>query len=91
MNSHLICKPFAAHSVSRLADDFMTDANLSTSATGHAPTPLDTAETDRSPATTGPVWRSETLMQGHRTITIEHQGVLYQLRATRLGKLILTK
>ena len=35
--------------------------------------------------------RSDTLLQGHSHVSIEHNGETYQLRATRLGKLILTK
>jgi hemin uptake protein HemP len=35
--------------------------------------------------------RSETLLQGHSHVNIMHNGETYQLRATRLGKLILTK
>ncbi|CAH2780980.1 MAG: Hemin uptake protein HemP/HmuP [uncultured Paraburkholderia sp.] len=35
--------------------------------------------------------RSETLLQGHSHVSIVHNGETYQLRATRLGKLILTK
>ena len=35
--------------------------------------------------------RSDTLLQGHNHISIVHNGETYQLRATRLGKLILTK
>ena len=34
---------------------------------------------------------SATLLQGRDSITIEHNGRLYQLRQTRQGKLILTK
>ncbi|MDB5781369.1 hemin uptake protein HemP [Caballeronia mineralivorans] len=34
---------------------------------------------------------SDTLLQGHSHISIVHNGETYQLRATRLGKLILTK
>ncbi|MEC5408073.1 hemin uptake protein HemP [Paraburkholderia sp. MPAMCS5] len=37
------------------------------------------------------VVRSEVLLQGHSHISIVHNGETYQLRATRLGKLILTK
>ena len=37
------------------------------------------------------VVRSETLLQGHSHVAITHNGETYQLRATRLGKLILTK
>lgn len=34
---------------------------------------------------------SATLLRGRPYVQIEHNGALYQLRATRLGKLILTK
>jgi len=38
-----------------------------------------------------PLVPSEDLLRGHRAIEISHNGVLYRLQATRLGKLILTK
>ena len=38
-----------------------------------------------------PLIASATLLQGRDTVTIEHNGRLYQLRQTRQGKLILTK
>lgn len=34
---------------------------------------------------------SDALLQGRSHVSIEHHGATYQLRATRLGKLILTK
>lgn len=34
---------------------------------------------------------SDTLLQGHSHVNIVHNGETYQLRVTRLGKLILTK
>lgn len=34
---------------------------------------------------------SDTLLQGRTHVSIMHNGETYQLRATRLGKLILTK
>jgi hemin uptake protein HemP len=34
---------------------------------------------------------SDRLLQGHSHVFIAHNGERYQLRATRLGKLILTK
>jgi hemin uptake protein HemP len=34
---------------------------------------------------------SEALLQGRSHVSIDHHGETYQLRATRLGKLILTK
>lgn len=38
-----------------------------------------------------PVLQSKALLQGCTEIGIEHEGVLYRLRHTRQGKLILTK
>ena len=37
-----------------------------------------------------PVIPSETLLQGRTEVVIRHEGRLYRLRRTRLGKLILT-
>lgn len=37
------------------------------------------------------VVHSDTLLQGRSHVLIAHNGETYQLRATRLGKLILTK
>lgn len=34
---------------------------------------------------------SRNLLQGQKVVTIAHNGVLYRLQATKLGKLILTK
>lgn len=34
---------------------------------------------------------SEQLLQGRRVVEISHNGEVYRLQATRLGKLILTK
>ncbi|WP_026436151.1 hemin uptake protein HemP [Acidovorax sp. JHL-9] len=34
---------------------------------------------------------SSTLLQGHKTVAIRHNGSVYRLQATKLGKLILTK
>jgi len=48
----------------------------------------------RSPSRTGEaveVIDSVSLFKGRPTVQILHQGGLYQLRATRQGKLILTK
>ncbi|CAB3771697.1 hemin uptake protein HemP [Paraburkholderia humisilvae] len=44
----------------------------------------DTTATER-------VIRSDALLQGRSHISITHNGETYQLRETRLGKLILTK
>jgi hemin uptake protein HemP len=34
---------------------------------------------------------SQALLQGHKTVEIKHNGFIYRLQATKLGKLILTK
>lgn len=34
---------------------------------------------------------SSALLQGHKTVAIRHNGSVYRLQATKLGKLILTK
>lgn len=49
---------------------------------------LEVAKTSKAPA--GPV-SSENLLQGGKVVQIMHNGEAYQLRATRHGKLILTK
>ena len=38
-----------------------------------------------------PAVASSALLRGRKSIHIEHNGALYQLRATKFGKLILTK
>lgn len=38
-----------------------------------------------------PVVDSEDLLRGQKTVDINHNGAVYRLQATRLGKLILTK
>jgi hemin uptake protein HemP len=49
-----------------------------------------TPRLDAAPVPAGAV-ASETLLQGKTHVSIMHNGETYQLRATRLGKLILTK
>ena len=55
-------------------------------AAASVPPPLNAAALQRPPLVA-----SEALMQGHKAIEISHNGVVYRLQATRLGKLILTK
>jgi hemin uptake protein HemP len=54
-----------------------------------------TADSKQVVQTTQPsserVLRSDALLQGRTHVSIVHNGETYQLRATRLGKLILTK
>ena len=38
-----------------------------------------------------PRWASAQLLGGHQEVEIEHQGAIYRLRRTALGKLIITK
>jgi hemin uptake protein HemP len=47
--------------------------------------PAPRAENSREPLP------SEALLQGRRMVEIAHNGEVYRLQATRLGKLILTK
>ena len=47
--------------------------------------------TRASPAAARPPIASETLFSGAREVQIAHRGVVYRLRQTALGKLILTK
>jgi hemin uptake protein HemP len=56
-------------------------ARLPTGAAGSA---LSTVEAE-------PAVASSALLRGRKSIHIEHNGALYQLRATKFGKLILTK
>lgn len=49
--------------------------------------PLTPGEADAA----GPALPSSVLLQGRKTVQIEHNGAVYQLRATKFGKLILTK
>jgi len=51
----------------------------------------ESTETDTPPAAAAHVLRSDALLQGRSHVNIMHNGETYQLRATRLGKLILTK
>ncbi|MBN3754701.1 hemin uptake protein HemP [Paraburkholderia sp. Tr-20389] len=62
---------------------------------------VTTAPAERQPGSSGNavqtaesserVLRSDALLQGRSHVSIMHNGETYQLRATRLGKLILTK
>ncbi|WP_233800551.1 hemin uptake protein HemP [Paraburkholderia sp. HP33-1] len=57
-----------------------------------APAAKPAAERASGPGETSErVVRSDALLQGQSHISIVHNGETYQLRATRLGKLILTK
>ncbi|AKC69635.1 hypothetical protein MB84_09295 [Pandoraea oxalativorans] len=49
------------------------------------------AEKSATSQTTGRVLTSDHLLQGTQCVNILHNGQTYRLRATRYGKLILTK
>lgn len=49
------------------------------------------AQAPASQAPAAPTLASSSLLRGGKSVQIEHNGSLYQLRATKLGKLILTK
>ncbi len=49
------------------------------------------AAMEASDAPNLPAVNSHSLLKGHKAVTIHHNGSLYRLQATRLGKLILTK
>ncbi|MFN3886330.1 MAG: hemin uptake protein HemP [Aquabacterium sp.] len=49
-------------------------------------------EADAAPSADTPrMFDSQALFRGARVLHIQHEGTTYQLRLTRLGKLILTK
>lgn len=48
-------------------------------------------ERSPAPAESLPPLASSSLLRGRSVVRIEHNGAFYQLRSTRLGKLILTK
>ncbi|WP_326972700.1 hemin uptake protein HemP [Burkholderia oklahomensis] len=58
-------------------------------------TPAESVKSTAKPAAAANagqrVVNSDTLLQGQSHVSIAHNGETYQLRATRLGKLILTK
>jgi hemin uptake protein HemP len=53
--------------------------------------PADASAPTPSGGATPPRWSSRTLLAGAREAEIEHEDVVYRLRLTSLGKLILTK
>ena len=53
--------------------------------------PADHADRQHAGADVLPPLASSTLLRGRSVVRIEHNGALYQLRSTRLGKLSLTK
>ncbi|MFT3736668.1 MAG: hemin uptake protein HemP [Rhodocyclaceae bacterium] len=68
---------------------------MATTTTPNTPVALpEGAESAPRSAAQQPAWKviaSDALLRGDTCVHIEHDGVLYVLRATRNGKLILTK
>lgn len=58
---------------------------------GPDPAPCAAAPEPRSPGGTAPGLESQQLFRGRSVVPIQHNGATYLLRATKLGKLILTK
>jgi hemin uptake protein HemP len=54
-----------------------------------APANKTNAADGKSPAPN--LFKSESLFNGNKSVAIEHNGAVYRLQATKLGKLILTK
>lgn len=57
---------------------------------GQAPSSAGTAFAQMSVTPSEPVTSAE-LFKGAKSVLIEHNGSLYRLQSTKLGKLILTK
>ncbi|BDC38820.1 hemin uptake protein HemP [Paraburkholderia terrae] len=74
----------AALTTSRPAKSVTTAPAERHAANGNDAAPAAAETSDR-------VLRSDALLQGRSHVSIMHNGETYQLRATRLGKLILTK
>ena len=50
-----------------------------------------TSQSGPAPASPQQTLSSLDLLQGHKVVEILHNGAIYRLQATKLGKLILTK
>lgn len=66
-------------------------AAMTASLTTPSTAPAAAAHIARPATGERPAVDSTALLQGRKAVTIVHNGALYQLQATRLGKLILTK
>ncbi|MFT3719515.1 hemin uptake protein HemP [Pseudorhodoferax sp.] len=52
---------------------------------------FSTADMQRLGAANGLSLESHELLRGHKAVEIKHNGAVYRLQTTKLGKLILTK
>ncbi|CAG9262965.1 Hemin uptake protein [Paraburkholderia unamae] len=80
-------------SVRRTGGSALTSARPKPAATHAQPQsqPRKSADTASGAAGGERTLESAALLQGRSHVSIKHNGETYQLRATRLGKLILTK
>lgn len=70
----------------------MHTLSLPSSQQFRAPGPMDTSSrTHAGVAAAAGAMRSDDLLRGQKVVEIVHNGNVYRLQATRLGKLILTK
>ncbi len=71
------------------ADPYATPMGCSEATAPAAPA----QESENLPQAQGPcvAMDSAALLKGRKTVEIRHNGAIYRLQATRLGKLILTK
>ena len=53
--------------------------------------PANKTDAANRKSSTPDIVKSDVLLQGNKSVAIEHNGALYRLQATKLGKLILTK
>ena len=56
-----------------------------------APAPVKTTHEAPGERDAPNLFKSESLFNGNKSVAIEHNGAIYRLQATKLGKLILTK
>lgn len=73
----------------------LSSATVSSTTTLRMPRPVLRPQPEAAPLAAAAVAAapvpSDQLMQGRKTIEISHNGSVYRLQATKLGKLILTK
>ncbi|WP_027797622.1 hemin uptake protein HemP [Paraburkholderia acidipaludis] len=86
-SSTLSVRRSSGNSTGSSAGPTLTAARSAPARTAPAHKPSDTAQT----ANRERPLESAALLQGRSHVSILHNGETYQLRATRLGKLILTK
>ncbi|RKR67306.1 hemin uptake protein HemP [Acidovorax sp. 94] len=69
----------------------LTAASLLRTAPSDLPVPRTDRDTPHPADTVAGAVDSNALLQGQKAVAISHNGSVYRLQATKLGKLILTK